>query len=181
LIHVHAAPGLAIAFPTDDHWWTLDRSVLPELPGDWTPRTFNNVTIAAAGSAGMDLPILEGQDLANAYFVYSVPGYVAFGGGVHWDLFGIVTFDGGLSGELNAVNKRFNFAGHLQTCVVDVICGGAFGVVSSAGAGACFVIGPVSVGGGVQYARITEPFIWPVDGCKWSRFTEDNIVGGPLA
>ncbi len=174
LVHVHG--GLAVAFPSSAAQWTLDRTQLPELPGDWSPRTFSSFTVAFAGSAGMDVPILKDLgDLANAYLVYSFPGYIAFGGGVHWDLFHIVSFDGGLSGEVNATTKRFNFAGHLQTCVVDVLCGGAFGVVSSAGAGACFDLGPVSVGGGVQYARLDEPFIWPVDGCKWSRFTEDNV------
>ena len=137
LIDMNAKQGLAVAFPSDNAPWTLDRNALPQLPADWAPRTFTNVTLAAAAGASLELPVLKGQTLAHAYFVYSFPGYVAFGGGVNWNLFDIVSFDGGLSGELNAVSKKFNIEGHLQTCVVDVICGGAFGVVSSAGAGAC--------------------------------------------
>ena len=31
----------------------------------------------------------------------------------------------------------------------------------------------MSVGGGVQWARPNKPFIWPLDGCKWSRFKID--------
>jgi len=170
LVNVHG--GLAFAFPTMDHRWTLDRTQIAQLPMDFS-RTFSVFTIALAGDASMNLPILEDQTLANAYFVYSFPGYIAFGGGVTWNFLGIVSFDGGLSGEVNAVTKRFNFTGHLQTCVADVLCSGAFGVVSSSGAGACFVVGPVSVGGGIQFPD--HVYIWPFDGCKWSRFTADNI------
>ena len=132
--------------------------------------------MAAAGDATVDLPIIGDKPLAHGYVVYAYPGYVSFGGSVSWSLLGIVTFDGGLTGEFNAVNKRFNFTGHLQSCVVDVICGGAFGVVSSAGAGACFSVGPVNVGGGVQFP--SHVYIWPLDGCKWSRFTEDHVFDG---
>jgi hypothetical protein len=57
-----------------------------------------------------------------------------------------------------------------------VLCAGAFGVVSDAGAGACFSIGPVNVGGGVQFP--SHVYIWPFDGCKWSRFTEDHVFDG---
>ena len=176
LVNVHG--GLAFAFPTTDYKWKLDKTQIAQLPDDWTPRTYSDFTIALAGNASMNLPILKDQTLANAYFVYSFPGYIAFGGGVTWNFLGIVSFDGGLSGEVNAVTKRFNFAGHLQTCVADVLCSGAFGVVSSSGAGACFVVGPVSVGGGIQFPD--HVYIWPIDGCKWSRFTADNVYNHRL-
>ncbi|HXZ56436.1 MAG TPA: ELWxxDGT repeat protein [Gaiellaceae bacterium] len=176
LVNVHG--GLAFAFPTIDYKWKLDKSQIAQLPDDWTPREYSDFTIALAGNATMNLPILKDQTLANAYFVYSFPAYIAFGGGVTWNFLGIVSFDGGLSGEVNAVTKRFNFAGHLQTCVADVLCSGAFGVVSSSGAGACFVVGPVSVGGGIQFPD--HVYIWPIDGCKWSRFTADNVFDHSL-
>jgi ELWxxDGT repeat protein len=177
LVNVHG--GLAVAFPSDTNKWKLDKSQIAQLPDDWTPRTYSgSPTVALAGDASMNLPILKDQTLANAYFVYSFPGYIAFGGGVTWNFLGIVSFDGGLSGEVNAVTKRFNFAGHLQTCVADVLCSGAFGVVSSSGAGACFVVGPVSVGGGIQFPD--HVYIWPIDGCKWSRFTADNVYNHRL-
>ena len=171
LITVHG--GIGVAFASDDEPWTLDRSQLPELPDFFVPRTFTTLTVAAAGDATVNLPIIGDQPLAHGYVVYAAPGYVSFGGSVTWSLLGIVSFDGGLTGEFNALNKRFNFTGHLQSCVVDVICGGAFGVVSSAGAGACFSVGPVNVGGGVQFP--SHVYIWPFDGCKWSRFTEDHV------
>jgi hypothetical protein len=171
--------GLVVAFPSEDAPYTLDRSRLHQLPGDYGSKTFTSLLVALAGNATVNLPVLGDEPIANVYFTYAFPGYVAFGGGVHWDLLGVVSFDGGLSGEVNAVNKRFNFAGRLQSCVADVICAGAFGVVSSQGAGACFVVGPVSVGGGVQWGR-AEPYIWPFDGCKWSRFTEDHVYDGAI-
>ncbi|MGZ4318446.1 MAG: InlB B-repeat-containing protein [Gaiellaceae bacterium] len=176
LVNVHG--GLAVAFPSTEYPWTLNKAAIAQLPDDWTPRSYSALTVALAGDATMNLPILKDQTLANAYFVYSYPGYIAFGGGVTWNFLGIVSFDGGLSGEVNAVTKRFNFAGHLQTCVADVLCSGAFGVVSSSGAGACFVVGPVSVGGGIQFPD--HVYIWPIDGCKWSRFTADNIYNRKL-
>ncbi|HET7046851.1 MAG TPA: Ig-like domain repeat protein [Solirubrobacteraceae bacterium] len=171
LVTVHG--GVGVAFASDDEPWTLDRSQLSELPDFFVPRTFTTFTVAAAGDATVNLPIIGDEALAHGYVVYAAPGYVSFGGAVTWSLLGIVSFDGGLTGEFNAVNKRFNFTGHLQSCVVDVICGGAFGVVSSAGAGACFSVGPVNVGGGVQFP--SHVYIWPFDGCKWSRFTEDHV------
>ena len=38
------------------------------------------------------------------------------------------------------------------------------------GAGACVDLGPVSVGGGVRWNDLGDPYIWPIDGCKWSPF-----------
>ena len=169
--------GVGVAFASDDEPWTLDSGQLHQLPAFFVPRTFTTLTVAAAGHATLHLPFVgDLPPLADGYVVYAAPGYVAFGGSVSWSLLGIVSFDGGLTGEFNAVNRRFNFTGHLQSCVVDVICGGAFGVVSSAGAGACFSVGPVNVGGGVQFP--SHVYIWPLDGCKWSRFTEDHVFDG---
>ncbi|HET6868095.1 MAG TPA: hypothetical protein VFH80_19435, partial [Solirubrobacteraceae bacterium] len=166
----------ALGFASDAEPWTLDRSWLPQLPDDFAPQTFTTLTAAAAGDATVNLPILDKAPLARGYLIFAAPGYVSFGGSVNWSLAGIVSFDGGLTGELNAVNQRFNFTGHLQSCVVDVICAGAFGVVSDAGAGACFSVGPVNIGGGVQFP--SHVYIWPLDGCKWSRFTEDHVFDG---
>src|SRR5581483_4402609 len=86
-------------------------------------------------------------------------------------------FGGRLDGEFNSQNHRFNLVGQLHACIVDVVCGQAFAVVSSQGAGGCVSVGSVSIGGGVQWARVGSPYIWPLDGCKWSRFTEDNVYG----
>jgi hypothetical protein len=174
LITVHG--GIDVAFASDDDPWTLDGGQLPELPDFFAPRTFTTFTVAAAGDATVNLPIIGDEPLAHGYVVYSFPGYVSFGGSVSWSLLGIVSFDGGVTGEFNAVNKRFNFTGHLQSCVADVFCGGAFAVVSSAGAGACFSVGPVNIGGGVQFP--SHIYLWPFDGCKWSRFTEDHVYDG---
>ncbi|HZQ82646.1 MAG TPA: hypothetical protein VFB25_11785 [Gaiellaceae bacterium] len=165
--------GIDVAFASDDDQWTLNNKVLTQLPDFFIPHTFSTFTVAAAGNVTIDLPILKDEPIANGWVVYSAPAYMSFGASVDWSLAGIVSFDGGFSGEVNASNGRFNFTGHLQSCVVKVICGGAYGVVSSAGAGACFSVGPVNVGGGLQFP--SHVYIWPLDGCKWSRFTEDHV------
>src|SRR5207302_1775581 len=84
------------------------------------------------------------------------------------------------SGEVNVPDASFNFHADEGACllVIHRICAGAVVNISHGpggigGAGGCLQLGPVSVGGGIQWNRITRPFIWPFDGCKWSRFAID--------
>src|SRR4051794_41355986 len=71
---------------------------------------------------------------------------------------------------------RFNFTGDVRGCFLkNALCGGGIGVLSSQGAGGCLEVGPVMIGGGVQWPD--DPHFWPIDGCKWTRFTEDHVFG----
>ncbi len=113
-------------------------------------------------------------ELGDGYFVYGYPGMVAFGGGIDRNFFDIVMLRGRIDGALNVANQRFNLVGQVKGClIVRDFCGGATAVISSQGAGGCVEVGPFSAGGGVQWPH--EVFPWPLDGCKWSRFTEDHV------
>lgn len=56
---------------------------------------------------------------------------------------------GRVDGELNIGNGRFNLGGRVESCVLDIVCRGAAGVVSSAGVGACVTLGVKSPFGGL--------------------------------
>ena len=103
--------------------------------------------------------------------------------------------EGGIAGEFDFGDGVFNLHGKVRACihVVGDLCAGAIGNVSrgrggTGGAGACVELGPLSIGGGVQWQRVSEPFIWPFDGCKWSTFAtkvrQSNVAhtsgAGPL-
>ncbi|MEA2422324.1 MAG: hypothetical protein QOF55_1423, partial [Thermoleophilaceae bacterium] len=73
----------------------------------------------------------------------------------------------------------------IEACIFDFLCRKAYTRFSSEGVGGCYTLGPVSFGGGVRFKPF-EPIIWPIDGCKWSRF-EASVgsaraakAGGPL-
>ncbi len=168
---------LVVAFPTVSSPYRLVRD---EVGGGFpahlysVPRT--GTTIGVSADAALRLPVGGSVPLANAYVLYEAPGYLAFGGGFDADVVGVVSLRGGVTGEFDTRAGTFQIAGNVRACVVDVVCAGAIAVVSrgaggTGGAGACIDVGPLSVGGGVQWQRVSAPFIWPFDGCKWSRFT----------
>ena len=72
----------------------------------------------------------------------------------------------------------FDIHGEVKACLylADLdLCSGATGHVSrgrggTGGGGACVDLGPVTVGGGVRWNDLSDPYIWPIDGCKWSPF-----------
>ena len=130
---------------------------------------------------GIDVKI----PLGSGYLLYSAPGYFAFGGGMDYSFFGVVSVSGRLDGEMNFANGRFNLGGRVSGCVADIICRTLTGVVSSRGVGGCAGLGPLDIGGGVIYSPfkvILNPW-----GCRWSRFKEPNVfvaraaqAGGPI-
>jgi hypothetical protein len=112
-------------------------------------------TIGVGGSlalqvAGISVP------LANAYFLYSYPSYVAFGGNFQYgaDDFGI---DGGVNGQFNVAADQFNVEGHVQINLPDPLPGfGGDAVVSSKGIAACgsgyvFPYGHIELGAGYHW------------------------------
>ncbi len=169
---------IVVAFPSKAQPYRLGPADL-DVPANLY-RTYTALTVGASGKAALQLPFgLGSVDFAYAYFLYRAPAYVALGGGVDVNKFGVHLW-GGVNGEFNAENGRFNLFGNINASLFDIVTAGAIAGVSSGGAGGCVDVGPVNIGGGVQWRRGgAELFLWPFDGCKWSRFTQDNVVGEP--
>jgi Concanavalin A-like lectin/glucanases superfamily/Thrombospondin type 3 repeat len=169
---------LVLAFPSSATPWEFNRAEAGgAFPAHFYGRQHTNTTISVGAQAFLAVPVVGEVELGGAYFLFEYPGYVAFGGGVNADFVGVVQLLGRVDGEFNASNGRFSLTGQIRACVADVVCAGAIASVSSGGAGGCVTLGPVNIGGGVQWARVSRPFLWPIDGCKWTRFIEPNVRG----
>ncbi len=170
---------LVLAFPSSRTPYILRRDEIGhEFPTSLEGKTFTRTTIGAAGSVSIQLPALGAVKLASGYVLYEFPGYIALGGGFDFNLLDVATLSGGISGEMDIDKEAFNVHGSIRACIADVACGSAVGNISRGrgnigGAGACIGLLGVNIGGGVQWNRLDEPFIWPFDGCKWSRFKID--------
>ena len=169
---------LVHAFPTEPDPWIFN---LEEAGGAFPPqfygRPHTHKTLTVGADAYVRVPVVGLTRLGRGYFVSELPGYTAFGGVIGAEFLGVVTLEGKLDGEINAVTGLFNLVGQAKVCVADVVCDGGIGATSSGGSGGCVKLGPVNIGGGVQWRRSDEPFLWPLDGCKWSRFAEPNVRG----
>jgi len=173
--------ALVLALPTDATPFTLTREENGEdFPPAFYNRPYKRFTLAVGADASLKVPLISAPiPLAKAYFLYEAPGYVAFGGGVQANFFDVLSLEGRADGEFNAANGRFNLSGQIKVCLADVVCAGAIAYLSSVGVGGCVsldagVFGTYNVGGGVVY----NPFdikLWPFDGCRWSRFKDDNV------
>jgi hypothetical protein len=173
---------LVLAFPSAATPFVLRRD---EVGNDFDASLygppFTRPVVGMAGGLSFEIPeTSETLEFAHGYMLYEFPGYVAAGGAGHLDLLGIIQLDGNINTAMDIIAKRFNAHGDVHACYFesDIVCGGAVANIShgpnkEGGAGACIDLGPVSVGGGVQWARVSEPFLWPIDGCKWSRFKID--------
>jgi hypothetical protein len=178
-----------IAFPSDRAPWYPSRDELPNLPTKLYTTPFTNIAIGASADVILPLPLIGDTRLGGGYLLYEFPGYVAAGGGADFTV-GPIHMIGVVSGEYDVLSQTYNLHGDIRACLGTKICSGAIGNISrgpnnAGGAGACISVGPVSVGGGYQWARAT-PLVWPLDGCKWSRFKLDvkktaraAQVGGP--
>lgn len=166
---------LVLAFPSERAPYVFDLDeVGPGFPGHFYGRVHTRTTAGVAARALLRLPVVGSVPLGQAHLLYEHPGYVAFGGSVDQAFAGVISIHGSVSGELNATNGRFNLLGSVRGCLVDALCSGATGLVSSRGLVTCLHLGPVNVGGGVIY-RPFEIKLWPLDGCKWSPFTERDV------
>jgi hypothetical protein len=179
--------ALVLALPTDSTPFVLTREENGgDFPPDFYGRPYNRFTLALGADASLKVPLLSDPiGLAKAYLLYEAPGYVAFGGGVQADFFDVLSLTGRADGEFNAANGRFNLSGQIRVCVADVVCAGAIAYLSSVGVGGCVsldagFLGTYNIGGGVVYS----PFdikLWPFDGCRWSRFKDDNVFTARVA
>ncbi len=170
---------VVIAFPTSQTPFVLDRrEVGDDFPADLYGIPITRTAIGVTGRVGLRIPETDlSFQLAKAHLLYEQPGFIDVGGGFDVNLIEIIQIRGGVRGSLDIERALYNFHGDLHACLFDSddICGGAVANVShgpdrQGGAGACIDVGPVSVGGGVQWRRLDDPFIWPLDGCRWSPF-----------
>jgi len=172
---------MVTAFPSAATPYYLNRQEVGDgfAPGLYgVPHT--RPTVAISAEPLVELPGIGETKLGRGYLLYEFPGYSAFGGSVDLSLVGIIGLKGGVSGELEATQGVFNLHGDIEGCVnlVVSVCATAVANISrgkgnSGGAGGCVGVGGIHIGGGVQWNRLSDPFIWPFDGCKWSPFKID--------
>ena len=167
-----------IAFPDSQTPFFFDRETTGTgFPGEFYGRRSTTPTFGASAEAFVDVPVIGETKLGQAYALYEYPDYAAFGGSYRADILDLVSVSGGIAAEADFGDGLFNIHGSVRAClhIIDDICSGAVGNVSrgrngTGGAGACVEYLGLNIGGGVQWSRLSDPFIWPVDGCKWSRF-----------
>ena len=178
---------LVVAFPSAAAPYTLQ---MDRGGGTWPgwgnsfPESEYNVprrmlTVAAAGDLYAQVPVINKRiRLGGGYFLFDAKGYVAFGGGFDED-FKIIRVYGGINGNINFTNGRFNLHGEGKSCLADIpllgaLCWGSVYHVSDVGVGGCVQLGLVSVGGGIHFDS-GDIDLWPIDGCKWSPFRDNNV------
>ena len=168
-----------VAFPTAQNPFILDRKEVGDsFPPYLYGKRFNKFTFGATAEAYVDVPVIGETKLGGAYALYEYPGYVAFGGGYSADVLGLLTLRGGIAAEADAERGAFDIHGEVKACLeLDPLslCSGATGHVSrgpggTGGAGVCIDWGLTTIGGGVRWNDLSDPYIWPIDGCKWSPF-----------
>jgi hypothetical protein len=127
------------AFPSERAPW------IPHFPPNF-PDGFYGVphyglSVGISASTGVHTPIGT-IPLGDGYFLYEDPGKISFGGGVHKDLLGILSYDGRFGGNLDAKRGLWRIGGHIGACVdlgIKNVCSpDADGIISSHGFGACF-------------------------------------------
>jgi hypothetical protein len=175
---------LILAFPSEATPFILDRAeVGNSFPADYYTRRYTQMTLGIGADAFVNLPIAGRTFIGAAYFLYSAPGYIGFGGGVEAHFAGIVDLSGRVDGEFNFANGRFSIKGDINACLAGIICAGAIGAISDRGAGGCVHIGTflgdINIGGGVQFSPF-DIFLWPFDGCRWSPFVDTHVFSSQV-
>jgi hypothetical protein len=175
---------LVVAFPSERTPFILKADeVGGGFPAKLYNQRFTRPTIGATAGILVSVPVLGEIGLGNGYFLYQIPNYIAVGGGVDIRILDVIRLYGNISGEANFDDEVLNLHGDEHACLTIIrdICAGAVvnisrGPNSTGGAGGCLEVGPFHVGGGIRWAHPTDPYIWPFDGCKWSRFKLDVRV-----
>ena len=171
--------SMFVAFPTSENPFVLDRKEVGNgYPGHLYGSRFNRFTLGASAEALVVVPVIGETKLGGAYVVYEYPGYMAFGGGYDARVLDLVGIRGGIAAEADVDQGVFDIHGEIKACLylADLdLCSGATGHVSrgrggTGGGGACVDLGLVTVGGGVRWNDLSDPYIWPIDGCRWSPF-----------
>jgi hypothetical protein len=177
---------IVVAFPSQQEPFFLKRDeVGSDFPDRFYGYRFTGTTIGLSAAAALRLPAVGELPLARAYVLYEFPGYLALGGSMNYAIrepignVALISVDGKLDGEFNAGNGRFNIDGHVRACVVDILCRGVDGNVSSNGMSVCTAVDTwvheFHMGGAIRWSPFK--FIPYLDGCKWGRFREPNVRG----
>jgi hypothetical protein len=169
---------LLTAFPSGDAPFTLTSDWLPGIPGSLNGQVFySSPLVGVSGDVSVHVPVIGDLTLGHGYLVYADPGYLWAGGSIDFNVLGgLLKWGGGVDGAFNSQTHAFDVEGYVYGSIADVISGSLHAVVSSQGAGACADVAGVLVGGGVQWARVDRPYIYPW-GCVFDRFTEDHVFG----
>jgi hypothetical protein len=142
-----ATPDTAYDFPTEFAPPGLDF-----LAG----RHLDTLSIAAGGTATINVPVIGDLPLLNAYAFYAFPDYVELGGGFKFSIEERVKLEGNVLGWVDFGDGRFDLQGKVQACgdleAFD-LCLQVAAIVSSKGIGFCALvpIGPFPTQVGIGY------------------------------
>ena len=169
--------ALLMAFPTVANPYVLTTADAGREFAPLAGRRFTSPTVAVGGDVGVNAPGFGRIGFGNGALVYSFPDYVFFSGQVRVVVPGLAIF-GGLSGEASVASGRFQTGGSVRACLGGfdnpLLCPGASANLGSRGVSACLTIGPLHPGAGYRWGE-RFPEVWPLDGCKPSRFWITNV------
>lgn len=166
--------ALLLTFPTEAQPYVLTERDAGRPFKVLAGRRFTSATVAVGGDVKVRVPAFGELGFGNAALMYSAPGYVFFGGNVRLVAPGLAV-TGGVSGELSMTTGLFQLGGEGEVCIgVTLVCVGANANVGSRGFSACGKVGRLRPGAGY---RFSDGYIgiWPIDGCKPSRFWVTDV------
>ncbi len=172
---------MVVAAPSSAAPYYLQRNEAGDaFPASYYTTPLTRPLIAMSADAILSLPVIGDTTLAGGYLLYEFPGFISVGGQANLNVLGIINYSGSVAGQYDVLKQAYNLHGDIRACLAAVhgICAGAVanfsrGPALQGGAGGCLKVGPVNIGGGVQWVHPYSPIIWPIDGCKWSRFKID--------
>ena len=187
---------IVVAFPgAGDPPYTLrqDAAFLdpPGTPSPFSPAQYgiphSAFTLAASVQAALTLPVVGDVPVGNAYFIYEYPGYIAFGGGIPGQsLLGLGQVSGGVSGEVNFTNGRYDIFGNINVCT-GIDCPNGILTVSYGGdvnfsdVGMSVCVRPSvfpDFGIGIYWpGRFPTDWHFQGPGCRWSPYADKNVHG----
>lgn len=187
---------IVVAFPgAGDPPYTLglDAAFLdpPGTPSPFSPQQYTiphtAFTLAASVQAALTLPVVGDVPVGNAYFIYEYPGYIAFGGGIPGQsLLGLGQVSGGVSGEVNFTNGRYDIFGNINVCT-GIDCPNGILAVSYGGdvnfsdVGMSVCVRPSvfpDFGIGIYWpGRFPTDWHLQGPGCRWSPYADKNVHG----
>jgi PKD repeat protein len=136
---------------------------------------FDTFTLAIAGTAALQVPVLGDLALGNGYLLYEYPDYFETGGGLDFH-YSFLHISASVGGFVDPPRRAFNFEAKLSACAGTLkisflgfsktidLCISAGGVVSSHGIGVCAPVLP--------FVNVTIGYVWG-DGPKFGLFSCD--------
>lgn len=187
---VRASGGLLAAFPSARAPYVISPTDGGSTLGALAGTKLTTTSFAVGGSVGMALPGDNTLAMGNGYFLYSYPNYIRGGGFARLNTFlFVVEASAGL--ELNTTTKRYYANVNGNICIAAGIrikgvgaCVGGSAHVSSRGMAACLIVVDDGFEPGIGYywGDLTPHiFNGVTDGCKPSRYWEQNIQNGRRA